>query len=219
VEQHLDLPRLSASDARAIIDELRETVERAVELIRTAYRGRAWEALGYDSWAALCAAEFRDLDLPRDRRRALVADLWADGMSTRAIGAAVSVDARSVRRDLREELGHSAPPERVTGTDGRTYPSLRVVRPEEPSRTIVVDAVVLEREAAPPMAAGPEITDADVLTRFVNLAIIFGRQCASASSYVERVDPAAAARLLVDMRSTVAAVNTLFEALGQRAME
>lgn len=218
MEHDPDLPRLSASDARSIIDELRDTVERAVELIRTAYRGRAWESLGYDSWAALCAAEFRDVDLPRDKRLALVADLRADGMSTRAIAAAVNVDARSVRRDLREQLGHSAPPERVTGTDGRTYPTFRVVD-EEPPRTIKVDARILEPDTPSPIVAAPAVTDADVLTRFVHLATIFGTQCAGASGYVDRVDPATAARLLGDMRPSVAAVNALFEALSDRAME
>jgi ParB-like chromosome segregation protein Spo0J len=60
-----------------------------------------------------------------DRRR-LVAGLRADGKSTRAIAATVGVNHSTVVRDL--SRGADAPPERVAGEDGKTYPAAKPVK-------------------------------------------------------------------------------------------
>lgn len=90
------------------------------------YQRRAWLGLGYGSWAEMCA----ELDLPRieDRelRRELVGSMRGEGMSTRAIGAALGASHQTVQRDL--PAGPNGPadqPAHVTGADGKTYPATR----------------------------------------------------------------------------------------------
>jgi transposase-like protein len=53
-------------------------------------------------------------------RRQIVAELRADGESTRQIAAAVGVSHTTVQNDLRESGGKNLPPE-VQGRDGKTY--------------------------------------------------------------------------------------------------
>lgn len=49
---------LNEVEARALVDGIRVDVTDLGERIGTAYLGRAWVALGYPSWDALCEAEF-----------------------------------------------------------------------------------------------------------------------------------------------------------------
>lgn len=96
--------------------------ERIVE----GYQRRAWLGLGYGSWAEMCA----ELDLPRieDRelRRELVGSMRGEGMSTRAIGAALGANDRTVRRDLATAANAAVDqPERITGLDGKSRPATR----------------------------------------------------------------------------------------------
>lgn len=103
-------------------------------LIVQAYQGRAWLALGYQTWDAYCDGRLAGMRpaIERDERREMVGELRAAGLSTRAIGSALGADARTVRRDL---TGANAPvPERITGLDGIERPSTRA-EPEEPAWT------------------------------------------------------------------------------------
>lgn len=58
-----------------------------------------------------------------EMRREIVAELRADGKSTRAIAAAVGVTHPTILNDLKQSGGKSLPPEKVNGEDGKTYPS------------------------------------------------------------------------------------------------
>lgn len=72
--------------------------------------------------AATLNTDRRHLSI-EDRRR-IVADLRAEGHSTRAIADATGVDHSTVVRDINRG-GAPAPPETVKGRDGKTYPTSR----------------------------------------------------------------------------------------------
>lgn len=120
----IELPGLTATEARELTDCIIEHVLAAAEDIATAHQRRAWSALGYATWEAYCDAEFVRLALSREQRSEMVAALNAQGMSQRSIASAVGVDRDTVSRDLRSGGGFP-PPDRVTGADGRSYPAAR----------------------------------------------------------------------------------------------
>lgn len=121
---------LSAEDAREKVETVKALVSDAWSEVADLYRGRAWLALGYASWDALCDAEFEGarIRLPREERREVVGSLREAGLSTRAIGAALGVDQKTVVNDLAGEENSSPAP--VTGTDGKQYAPTRPVREE-----------------------------------------------------------------------------------------
>ena len=105
------IPELDADNARALTDQIKTRVESLWELIKQAYHGRAWVALGYQSWAAYCDNEFQTsrLGLPREERAEVGASLRDSGLSIRAITAAPGVSRNTVRCDLRESQDRQAP--------------------------------------------------------------------------------------------------------------
>ncbi|WP_343282283.1 helix-turn-helix domain-containing protein [Micrococcus sp. 2A] len=117
---------LTQAAARDLTDQIRTGMESIYHLIRTAYSGRAWSALGYGSWDEYVTREFGNLHLrpPLEDRQDVVLSLREVGMSTRAIAAATHLSPRTVRRELDEAGGAFAPPagrHDVVGTDGKTY--------------------------------------------------------------------------------------------------
>lgn len=135
-----DEPVLSADEARAIVNRVRQCVAVANAEIKRLYQGRAWIPLGYGSWEAMCLAEFgdRQVRLSRPERQEAVAELSDAGMSTRAIGAAVGAGQATVLRDLHAGEPNGSPaddevidaeiveePPPVTGRDGKHYPRTR----------------------------------------------------------------------------------------------
>lgn len=73
--------------------------------------------------------------LDREQRREVVAHLWREGHSGRAIAEALGSSKSSVYRDV-EQLSHAGQLERgnrVTGTDGKSYPAVRthLTRPQD----------------------------------------------------------------------------------------
>ncbi|MCL6423870.1 hypothetical protein Bequi_10850 [Brachybacterium sp. JHP9] len=131
---------LGAEHARQLIDQINDQFGRAVEkaaelqreqealdsLVTLAYNGRAWIALGYASWDEMCKVEFSAARVIADigERRAHVESLIAEGLSARAIGAVLSIDQRTVRRDLAAGAAHAAPAKPavpVLGLDGKSY--------------------------------------------------------------------------------------------------
>lgn len=135
---------LTAAEARALTDRIRGTLTIAHDLIASAYTGRAWVALGYESWDAYCSGEFteaRMVRLEREQRREIVAELRHAGMSTRAIASGLGVARNTVKDDLRQvdqvDPPASAPtPTPITGQDGKTYQprfSSSPVVPDEPT--------------------------------------------------------------------------------------
>ncbi len=129
---------LSAQDARALTDEIRQTLRVGHDLIIRAYRGQAWSVLGYRDWDSYCAGEFaeaRMIRLDREQRREIVVEMRKAGMSARSIGSAVGVSVPTVLADVKRshEAGASLP-DRITRSDGRPYPSSSAPRPDEAAR-------------------------------------------------------------------------------------
>ena len=125
---------LSRSEARDVTDKIRGSVEVVWRLVVLAYNGRAWLALGYESWDDYCAHEFgaTRLRLPYEERQDVVASLREQGLSTRAIAAATGMGQRTVVRDLAGE-SFDSPGEHaeeaevieeqpVTGLDNKQHP-------------------------------------------------------------------------------------------------
>lgn len=137
------LPALDADEARALTDQIKDTAAVLWELIVAAYHGRAWIALGYESWDVYCIREFGSsrLRIPREERPDMVCSLRQAGLSIRAIASATGIDKNTVQADLAQvseihtpdeppnDVGaatragiQTGTPEFVTGTDGRMYP-------------------------------------------------------------------------------------------------
>ena len=102
--ERIPVSELDADNARALTDQIKQTVEVLWEMIAAAYHGRAWVALGYQSWDAYCDNEFQTsrLRLPREERAEVVSSLRDSGLSIRAITAATGASCNTVRCDLRE---------------------------------------------------------------------------------------------------------------------
>lgn len=174
---------LTAEEARDLTDQIRTGMETVYHLIRSAYRGRAWSALGYSSWDEYVTREFGNCHLrpPLEERHDVVLSLREAGMSTRAIAAATQLSKDTVHREISRHEGTTVSNEtvggshEVVGVNGKTY------RPTQPSRSrpsledaVVVeecpaDAVVLEGQSSiddlldrPASEAGVEVLDLEV---------------------------------------------------------
>ncbi|MCY1158657.1 MAG: hypothetical protein MOP51_1681, partial [Citricoccus sp.] len=64
---------LTAEGARDLTDQIRVGLEGVFQLIKAAYRGRAWVSLGFGSWDEYVTREFGNLHLrpPREVRLAV----------------------------------------------------------------------------------------------------------------------------------------------------
>jgi hypothetical protein len=93
---------LTETDARAITDRIKSSMSDLMTLVVEAHIGRVWIALGYKSWPKYIKGEFQHapLHFPAEERKAVVALLRGQGMSTRAIGAATGVSKDTVQREL-----------------------------------------------------------------------------------------------------------------------
>lgn len=142
---------LTPFEARALTDEIRQTLTVGHDLLIRAYEGRAWTALGYESWDVYCAGEFseaRMVRLDREQRREIVAEMREAGMSTRAIATGLGVSKNTVTEDIAQvsHIGTPVEPRPITGTDGKTYqPTPRPVTPIRPTPKRDDAEVVLNR--------------------------------------------------------------------------
>lgn len=140
---------LSKQDARKLIDQIAKTDERSFELRCRAYHGKAWVALGYPTWEALCRAEFPRYKLTVEQQAEEIEAYRKAGLSNRATASALGVDQHTVRRNTpRSSVGAAnaapapavakvktnpkppeattpPPPPPVTGQDGKKYASRR----------------------------------------------------------------------------------------------
>lgn len=148
-----DIERPDTVGAHRRAETIREAMRGYVlgmDAIAEAYERRDWVALGHASWDVYCEKEFGEqrLKLTRDQREQAVLAFRGAGMSTRAIGAALGVDNKTVRNDL-AGAEYSAPAE-VRGSDGKTYaPTKDAGPPRGP-----VEAS--EPVEVPPSAPAPE---------------------------------------------------------------
>jgi hypothetical protein len=134
----LVFPEMTANEARALTDQIKYDAEALWDKIAAAYTGRAWAALGYESWDVYCIKEFGDmrLRLLREERAEMVCSLRQAGLSIRAIASGVGISDQTVQRDLAAGVvNHYTSPEEpdvvdaelvdeptptITGTDGKT---------------------------------------------------------------------------------------------------
>jgi hypothetical protein len=138
---------MNKREAQQITKQIRCAVKDLDQLIITAYAERAWAALGYPSWADYCQTEFESdcVKLHGDARVKVAVRLKESGMSNRAIAVSLGIGKDTVARDL-ATIGANAPMlDRVTTSDGRSYPATRS-KPAAPEP--VSDSYdVLNREA------------------------------------------------------------------------
>ncbi len=137
---------LDATEARHLIDRMRADVATLGERVTTAYLGRAWVALGYESWDAMTDAEFPGarLRIPREQRSEQVQSLRAAGLSTRAIGSALGVHHDTVASDIKAAtVGNPTvdSPTTVRSLDGRNRPAAQPPRPAPAPVVPLADAV------------------------------------------------------------------------------
>ena len=115
---------IELDEAKRRVDRVKSGVERIWDDLVVLYRERAWSVLGYQSWDALCDAEFGGtrIALPRQQRQEVVCDLRGAGMSTRAIATAVGVSHQTVANDLEATVKSLTvgSNQAITGLDGRT---------------------------------------------------------------------------------------------------
>ncbi|MBV5244454.1 hypothetical protein KUF57_13015 [Mycolicibacterium sp. PAM1] len=123
---------------RLMATATRDNFAKLAELVDKAKHGQVHKVLGFASWTAYLAdALGGQLELSSDVRREVVALMAGEGMSERAIAAAVGVSQPTVHRDIGQvihaespddadaddaedaDYGDHAPP--VTGMDGKTY--------------------------------------------------------------------------------------------------
>jgi len=137
----------SSSDARVLTDRIRAGLEGVFELIKSAYSGFAWKALGYSSWDEYVQREFGNLYLrpPREEREEIVSSMRDAGMSIRAIATATQLSYGTVQSDIASSTGdqNRSPlhadgdatvpttgidETRILGRDGRQYPAYKPTR-------------------------------------------------------------------------------------------
>jgi hypothetical protein len=126
----VDLRPLSELEARALTQEIAQTLALAWDKVVEAYQRRVWEPLGYGSWDSYCRAELGStrLRLPAEEREEAVRSLRSAGLSTRAIAAATGTSKGTVHRSVGAPIGaptgdNTRPASSVTGLDGKCYPS------------------------------------------------------------------------------------------------
>lgn len=140
----------TADQARELTDQIRTGMESVFHLIRSAYRGRAWAALGYGSWDEYVTREFGNLHLrpPLEERQNVVLSLREAGMSTRAIVAATQLSKGTVQRELDAAptapngAVDTAPATEIVGVNGKTY------QPTQQRRTPAENAEAFHDEGA-----------------------------------------------------------------------
>jgi hypothetical protein len=144
-----DLRLLTENEARELTAQIYGHIDMAWTKIKSAYYGRADQALGYESWDDYCVAEFHGaaLRLPRERRREAVATLSEAGLSVRAIAAATGAGRSTVGRDI-AGVPNGTPGD-TRGLDGKTYPPMP--HAPIPRPPIVIDGTFVE--SPPPITA------------------------------------------------------------------
>lgn len=116
---------------RLIAQNVADNVEKLRELVQQAKESDAHVALGYASWTAYLTDVFGDepLRLARDVRQELVAELAAQGMSSRAIAPIVGLSHVQVTRDVATVTSVTVDPatgevddsREIVGLNGKKY--------------------------------------------------------------------------------------------------
>ncbi|QUL78081.1 hypothetical protein [Brevibacterium sp. SMBL_HHYL_HB1] len=148
--------QFSADEARELTDELRADYGSLQVKISTAWRGRIWLALGYESWQDYLDEEFRDVSLrpPKELQEQVIAELREAGMSTRGIASATDLSQPTVVRRLGDPGDSNESPEigeSVIGLDGKRYGREKPPKTEStatPTTENIIDAEVIDDDEA-----------------------------------------------------------------------
>jgi hypothetical protein len=120
---------LTKIGAQKLTDRIRQKLASADRDLAQAWQTRAWELLGFESWAAYCADLDRDLELVKLRpeaRQEFARGLRLVGASERDIAAATGVSRGQTHADLqalRERGELAGEPTTTRGRDGRDRPA------------------------------------------------------------------------------------------------
>lgn len=168
--------KFTEAEARELTEELKGDYGSLQVKISTAWQGRIWLALGYESWQDYLDEEFRDVSLrpPKDLEDQVIGELRAAGMSVRGIAAATDISKSTIDRRVAdagvpngtpestaragEPDGTPADPAPVIGLDGKSYQPQRPTPPADRSEDIV-DAEVIEYEESWRMTGQEPDTD------------------------------------------------------------
>lgn len=125
---------LNEADARELTDQIAEGLADVHALIMQAWEGRAWEALGFNTWDAWIDANFRGLQLrpPRERREEVVQSMRDAGMSVRAISQATDLGVGTIHRAT-AGVPNGTPEQESVGLDGKSYSARKPEKPADES--------------------------------------------------------------------------------------
>jgi DNA-binding CsgD family transcriptional regulator len=170
---------MSPADARALTEKIKVAVDAMMEDVALAYASQAWRILGYSSWDSYCQTEFRGCRLRGAvaERRTNVVELSNRGLSTRAIGSALGINETTVRVDLTKQSGtEKNAPERVTGSDGKSYPR-RPRKADDPERLAKIRKMAVEGQTGDQIAValGHNPSYVRQLAREFNIDIVADR--------------------------------------------
>jgi hypothetical protein len=114
----------SIEDARADLEKSTAGLIAFIDGAYNLFQYQGWKLLGYESWDALCAREYRYKIKNRIARLEAVETLANRGMSTVAIAAAVGYAQSTIARDVQAltQLGRVAPDRTVVGLNNQEYP-------------------------------------------------------------------------------------------------
>lgn len=141
--------KFSEAEARELTDELKADYGALQVKISSAWKGRIWIPLGYESWQEYLDAEFQDVSLrpPKELEEQVIAELRSAGMSTRGIAAATELSKDTVSRRLQgpsvadETVGS---PTRIVGLDGKSRPATMPKAGSSPDDEDIVDVEVID---------------------------------------------------------------------------
>lgn len=165
---------LGEADARELTEQIAEGLADVHSLIVQAWEGRAWEALGYETWDGWIDANFRGLQLrpPREQRKEVVQSMREAGMSVRAISHATDLGVGTIHRATAGvPNGTPAESSNVVGLDGKSYtlPEPKAAEFEDRGSVSLTDLGVLpigdstqRQEAAPAQGFTDEALSGDV---------------------------------------------------------
>jgi hypothetical protein len=104
---------LSPQQARALWRKLRQHFTSAESVIKEIIAERAWEPLGYTSFAEAWDDTMRDVTLAPELRAHVVYQMFDEGCTDEEVTETVHGVGPAVAESLRQEKSHGVPPERA----------------------------------------------------------------------------------------------------------
>jgi len=170
---------LSLEEATTLTNAIREAVDDLWSLLVKAHDGRAWEAMGYDSWAAYVTAEFRIS--PGHAGRLLVQGAVIKQISAAANVETVPISARTAvdvaprvseitERVAEETQGKHEPTRQAIATEIVQEAATETRRARaRVSGDTAFDAIVQEVLAISPKTLARQVSKADCLKLVTDL--------------------------------------------------